>query len=110
MPASVRFYGQPDPVTALAENVLFKRAPHKGPVVRGPLTIRPQGWHPTERRAINMKRSTVDALTGFEQCLSDALKNAHRGRLKFEARLATSLTAESHADNLAEEVAELARK
>jgi hypothetical protein len=57
-----------------------------------------------------MKLSTVDALTDFEQCLSDALKNAQRDRLKFEARLATSLTAESHADNLAEEVAELARK
>src|SRR5215207_7812921 len=65
-----------------------------------------------------MKLSTVDAVTDFEQCLSDALKNAQRDRLKIEARLATSLTAEeciereheSHADNLAEEVAELARK
>jgi hypothetical protein len=27
----------------IAENVLFKRAPHKGPVVSGPLTTRPQG-------------------------------------------------------------------
>jgi hypothetical protein len=65
-----------------------------------------------------MNLSTVDALTDFEQCLSDALENAQRARLEFGARLATALAAEeriereheSHADKLAEEVAEIARK
>ena len=119
MPASVRFYGARFSYRISRERAVQARS-SQGPVVRGPLTIRPQGWHSTERpgRAIYMKLSTVDALTDFEQCLSDALKNAQRDRLKFEARLATSLTAEeciereheSHADNLAEEVAELARK
>ena len=41
-----------------------------------------------------MKLSTVDAVTDFEQCLSDALKNAQRARLEFEARLATALAEE----------------
>ena len=65
-----------------------------------------------------MNLSTVDALTDFEQCLSDALKNAQRARLEFEARLATALAEEriepenkrAQADQLAEEVAEIARK
>ena len=65
-----------------------------------------------------MNLSTVDALTDFEQCLSDALKNAQRARLEFEARLATALAEErvepenkrAQADQLAEGVAEIARK
>jgi len=65
-----------------------------------------------------MNLSIGDALTDFEQCLSDALKNAQRARLEFEARLATALAEERiepdnkrpQADQLAEEVAEIARK
>ena len=41
-----------------------------------------------------MNLSTFDALTDFEQCLSDALKNAQHARLEFEARLATALAEE----------------
>ena len=65
-----------------------------------------------------MNPSTVDALANFEQWLSDALKDAQRARLEFEARLATALAEEriepenkrAQADQLAEEVAEIARK
>jgi hypothetical protein len=72
-----------------------------------------------------MKVAAVDAppitlpqatLVDFEQCLSDAVKDAQRA--EFEARLATALAAEERiereheqaADKLAEEVAEIARK
>ena len=57
-----------------------------------------------------MNRSTLDALAGFEQRLSDVLKDVERARLDFEARLAAALAAEErierehdeeHADKLA---------
>ena len=96
----------------------------QGLVVSGSLTTRPQGWHPAERRkrpfgrAFYMNPSTVDALANFEQWLADALRDVQRARLEFEARLATALAEEriepenkrAQADQLAEEVAEIARK
>ena len=65
-----------------------------------------------------MNPSTVDALANFEQWLADALRDVQRARLEFEARLATALAEEriepenkrAQADQLAEEVAEIARK
>jgi hypothetical protein len=65
-----------------------------------------------------MNTSTVDALANFEQWLADALRDVQRARLEFEARLATALAEEriepenkrAQADQLAEEVAEIARK
>ena len=65
-----------------------------------------------------MNISTVDALANFEQWLADALRDVQRARLEFEARLATALAEEriepenkrAQADQLAEEVAEIARK
>src|SRR4051812_13422402 len=65
-----------------------------------------------------MNTSTVDALANFEQWLADALRDVQRARLEFEARLATALAEErvepenkrAQADQLAEGVAEIARK
>jgi hypothetical protein len=65
-----------------------------------------------------MNPSTLDALANFEQWLADALRDVQRARLEFEARLATALAEEriepdnklAQADQLAEEVAEIARK
>src|SRR6187200_2142160 len=65
-----------------------------------------------------MNPSTVDALANFEKWLAEALRNAQRARLEFEARLATALAEgriepdnkRAQADQLAEEVAEIARK
>ena len=65
-----------------------------------------------------MNPSTLDALANFEQWLADALRDVQRARLEFEARLATALAEEriepenkrAQADQLAEEVAEIARE